>query len=389
MPKWRLLALLATLVLCTLLVASCSDDDNDTVTPPGDTTAPLVSGTWPEDDATDIGPGAGISVIFNEDMDPTSAAGNVTLSNSNITGLTWETERILVIAHSDFVGEGVEVTVTLGTGLKDAAGNGLAAPFSWSFYTTSSVVTLLDFEPEEGAVDVPRQPMIRLLFSEGMNTSTLYGAISVTDQLIMKRALFTYDLEQGDGDWYYMTFPDPLPADTQLWVTISTSAQAWDGTNLSQGYLFSFHTTTDADTEPPQLISIVPPNGLIDPNTSNIVFTFDEPIDPTSFREKGICAELQLLIMFEMIGEPTWNDDFTQMTIVLPTPLAAGLPLEIVFDEFADLAGNVQQTDTTYRVTVSGTPDFFPVEDEATYGMAFVSQGGNLGMPPSWDGDYE
>lgn len=134
----RNLTVLLLLALLALL-ASCSSDD--TTTPAEDTTAPVVVQVDPAQAETNVAVGEDVTVAFNEDMAAGSAAGNVTLSHGAITDQTWLDDKTLEIEHSDWP-EGTEVTVTVGTGLTDVAGNALAQAFAWSFWTFTNDVIL-------------------------------------------------------------------------------------------------------------------------------------------------------------------------------------------------------------------------------------------------------
>ncbi|MBU1495108.1 MAG: Ig-like domain-containing protein, partial [Actinobacteria bacterium] len=175
MKHWRILTLFALLPLLAML-ASCSSDD--TTTPDEDTDAPVVVQVDPNQDETDVAVGEDVTIVFNEDMDPATADGNVTLSHGTITDLDWLDDKTLEVAHGDWP-EGTEVTVTVGTGLADVAGNALAQAFAWSFWTWTNDVILQNTLPENGATGVPINTQVWLGFSRAMNGATLPGAITV------------------------------------------------------------------------------------------------------------------------------------------------------------------------------------------------------------------
>ncbi len=69
-------------------------------------------------------------------------------------------------------------------------------------------------------------------------------------------------------------------------------------------------------------------------------------------------------MLFDTLGiDAVWSNGGTQLTVPLPSPLPAGLPIVVVFDSFVDLAGNVQTGGIDYRVDVAGTPDPWPFVD--------------------------
>ena len=81
---------------------------------------------FPEDGALMVTSPDAVMIEFDEAMDPDSAAGQVTLSTGTLGALDWISETSLMVAYSG-IPQATRFTVTLGAGLKDVAGNGLAA----------------------------------------------------------------------------------------------------------------------------------------------------------------------------------------------------------------------------------------------------------------------
>jgi hypothetical protein len=112
-----------------------------------DTTPPTVSSTLPVDDATGVAKASGITVDFvmSEDMDD----GTIIKANTNLinldTGVPMTDYTVSYVAASKTVRLTTSATLTgtnqyaaiLGTGVKDVAGNALAAPKVVTFTTAS------------------------------------------------------------------------------------------------------------------------------------------------------------------------------------------------------------------------------------------------------------
>ena len=108
-------------------------------TGPADTTSPTVTQTIPANNDTKVSIWPQFHVIFSEEMDEN------TLTNTNITLYDNTAGRNVPIdifrADNDYVTfgprsnlvNGHNYTVTIGSGVKDLAGNGLSNPYSWSF----------------------------------------------------------------------------------------------------------------------------------------------------------------------------------------------------------------------------------------------------------------
>ena len=249
----RKILTLALPVLALLFLASCGGDDP--TEPAGDTTAPLVVGVTPQQGQVDVSLDQQLTISFNEDMDPASAAGHVTLSDGTVSSAAWTDARHLVVEHSAWP-EGVEVGATVAVGLTDAAGNGLAHAFTWTFWSWTDEVLLQATTPHQGATDVPINSQIWVRFSEPMNGATLTGAIEVHSA---DKALLPYALNgsANDTEWT-LTMTDDLPASTEITVTVSTAAESATGDPLAAAASFSFTTGSGADLTPPHLISMDP-----------------------------------------------------------------------------------------------------------------------------------
>ena len=234
----------AIAVTCLLLVVGCGDDDDSDPTGSGeDTTAPRIASVTPIADDTAVAPNTDVVVVFDEDMDPASAAGHVVLSSGAVTGTTWDDARTLRIEHTPWE-PGVRVEVTLTTGLADAAGNGLAVDHTFGFWTATDDGLLLLATPRNGATGVPVNTTVTLLFNRTMDLDALTPATTVDD-----------------------------------------------GTDSKAPAAFAYRRG-----------SVEPANGTaVDPATSTIVFTFSEPIDVTRFEPSTIAG--QLLLMLESIDD--------------------------------------------------------------------------------------
>jgi 3D (Asp-Asp-Asp) domain-containing protein len=289
------LSLLSLLAL--FLLVSCGGDDDGPADPGGDTTAPTVVSVRPDQDTTGVGPDDEIIVVFDEDMDETSAMGAVSLSPGTVTFSSWTDARTLVVTHSNW-SEGMNVSVMLGVAIKDLAGNGLAAPYVWDFWTASTVPSLLRTIPLDGATSVSTGITVELLFSEAMNLTSLSAATTVETGMLRAAAL-PFTMTEGEGDWVNLVFDSPLPLATPIKITISTDATTASGTNLPAPEDFSFVTTADVDDTPPNLISIVPADGsVIPPGTSSIVFTFDEAIHQDLFVPSMLSGQIDVYLNY-------------------------------------------------------------------------------------------
>jgi methionine-rich copper-binding protein CopC len=362
------------LLVAMLALVSCSEDD--ATSPAEDTTAPLVVGVTPQQNQTNVALDESITVTFSEDMAPGSAAGQVTLSHGTVSGTDWTDARHLVVEHSAWP-QGTEVTVTVGAGVTDVAGNGLAQAFAWSFWTWTDQVLLLATNPAQGATDVPINSQIWLQFSEPMNGTTLPDAITVTSA---DKAVLPYTLGGGNDDTEWtLTMDDNLPATTAITVTVTTAAQSAGGDPLAAAATVSFTTGSGADLTPPHLVAIEPASGTaVATDVATIRLTFDEPILDTSLQPSLLSGQF-MFALADRDNPGVWTENQTVFTLGLSTPLVPGAIFRVEFDSFADVHGNVNHDGFVWQVTVAGTAQHYPVRDGwlQVYAGAFEETGDN------------
>ncbi len=282
MNPLKVLLWATTACILTLVIASCGGSDGPTGVG-SDTTAPVVLSVNPSQDDTGVAPAAAIEITFNEAMTATTDSSVILLSDGSATSLSWSSPTQLVVQHSPWPA-GTHVSVTLGTALTDLAGNGLAAPYLWDFWTQTASPQVLESTVAEGATNVGRNTAIGFLFSEEMNLFSLDSATTLTNNGVVPKAGLGFQWVSGEGTWVNLVFSPALDANTSYTLDIAATAQTNSGTPLGTAFQLNFVTGTETDTTPPTLVSIVPANGsVISPTTTTIVMTFDEAIDPNAF----------------------------------------------------------------------------------------------------------
>jgi hypothetical protein len=109
-----------------------------------DIIAPTISSTDPLTNETDIALNKIITISFNEALDPSSVNSTTfTLKHgtTSVKGLVTNSGRIATFKTSDILSANTSYTVTVTTGVKDLAGNSIAAGSSVNF-TTGSISRL-------------------------------------------------------------------------------------------------------------------------------------------------------------------------------------------------------------------------------------------------------
>ena len=99
-----------------------------------DTTRPTIIGTLPAQNASSVSPNSMIIVTFSEPVDSASVTNAAFSLSGGATGTISVSGASAQLVPYPALPANTTVTVTI-TGVKDVAGNAMAAPYSWSFTT--------------------------------------------------------------------------------------------------------------------------------------------------------------------------------------------------------------------------------------------------------------
>ncbi len=361
--KWLFLLMITASVGMLLPACGSDDDPTDPGGGNGDSTAPKVTAISPGDGQMEVPTSGMVTITFNEAMNPDTAQGQITLSDGAILMLTWQDAMNLVAEYQAWP-QATNVTVTVGTGLTDVAGNKLEAQVSVSYWTFAETLTVMEFAPGDGAEGVNRAASINLLFSEPMDVASLETGITISDNT---KALHPFTVEVVDGYRYILDPIDPLASMELTTVTLSTDVRTQGGDNLAGPVSFSFTTSDVIDETPPTIESMDPPSGSTMPTDQDVVtIVFSEPMDTENFSPTMMNGQFAWLIS-QALGDIQWNPEGTVLTVPLPADLPPGLPMKVVFAGYADANGVVQPEETVWTSTVAGTAEPFPVSDGYRY----------------------
>jgi hypothetical protein len=156
----------------------------------GDTTAPTVTAVTPDNSATGVAVNTNVTGTFSEAMDAATINGtNVTLKNAAgaavSAGVAYDaTSRTVTLNPNADLAASTTYTASIGTGVKDASGNALAAAKTWSFTTaatagggttqTITVEALEDSYVSSGAVSTDYGSATALGVDSGTPTEVSY-----------------------------------------------------------------------------------------------------------------------------------------------------------------------------------------------------------------------
>lgn len=149
----------------------------------GDLTAPTVTGTIHANGATGVPTNTRVGATFSEALDPASV--NATSfgfmqGTTVVAGTVSSSGANAVFTPTAALAANTTYTATLGTGVKDLAGNALASPYVWSWTTaatadtTAPTVSLV--YPTDNATQVATNSAPSATFSEAMDAASINAA---------------------------------------------------------------------------------------------------------------------------------------------------------------------------------------------------------------------
>lgn len=218
-----------------------------------DTTPPTVTGTINAAGATNVAINTKIGATFSEGMDPvTITSTNFTLkgtvSGVAVAGTLSYSGVNAVFTPASNLAPSTGYTVTIkggGDGVKDLAGNALAADFvrSWTTAATADVVqpAVVSTLPVNIATDVAINSTVNSIFSEAMDPLTITSA---TVKLAGPAATAVSGTVSYDADGKIATFKptSSLAASTLYTATITTGVKDLAGNALAANKVWSFTT---------------------------------------------------------------------------------------------------------------------------------------------------
>jgi len=244
-----------------------------------DTTPPTVSATSPVNAATSVALNTSVSATFSEAMTNatlTSASfrlattsGDVAVSGTvNVSGNTETFTPSANLAGS------TQYTATITTAAEDAAGNALAAAFTWSF-TTAAVPdttppTVSATSPVNAATGVALDTSVSATFTEAMTNATLTSAsfrLATTSGGVAVGG--TVDVS---GNTATFTPSANLAGSTQYTATITTAAEDAAGNALAASFNWNFTTTTPPPPVPTVSLA-ANPTSITSDGTSTLIWS--------------------------------------------------------------------------------------------------------------------
>ena len=247
----------------------------------GDSTPPQVVDHWPVDGQSGVEPDVAVRLFFNEPLDATTVNGS-TISLSNRTAsVAYDGTLNAAVVTPDTPYEHLdEVTVTIGTGVADLAGNPLAAEYSFGFIITPDVTppAVIGRDPAPDATGVAWDVTPTISFSEPLDPMTVStSSVLLRSGSTVLPASVTYD----DTTRTVTVTPAGLLRDLATHqITVASSVTDVAGNSAVE---LSWWFTTVVETDPPIVVATMPEGGAVGvPVSQDITMTFDDDLDPAT-----------------------------------------------------------------------------------------------------------
>ncbi|MBI5018195.1 MAG: Ig-like domain-containing protein [Deltaproteobacteria bacterium] len=322
-----------------------------------DTTPPSVASTVPASEATDVAVNAAIAVTFSESVDEASLAANFIVEGPGgpVAGRITVSGSTATFTPSSPLDFSTAYTVTLGEGVKDLAGNPLAAPVSWSFTTgkapDTTPPTMVSTVPANDAPSVPASTAVSITFSEPVDPATVTAA---TFTLSGPGGLVNGTVTVSGATATFT--PGALVYGASYEATVTTAVRDLAGNPLAAPITWTFAIEPPPDTTPPAVISTAPPEGASDvPVGTAVSVTFSEAVEAASLASSFTLAGPGA----QVAGTVTVTG--ATATLTPAASLGFGTAYTATVGTGArDLAGNALAAAVSWTFTTASAPDTTP-----------------------------
>jgi hypothetical protein len=337
-----------------------------------DTTAPAVTAFSPADGASGVSQTTTVTATFNEALSASTVNGTTfTLTGPGsfpvAASVAYDaaTKTAVLTPSSSLAGGTIHTATVVGgsAGVKDVAGNALAANFTFSFTTAgvgdTTPPTVTNFSPPSGGANVSTTTVVTATFSEPMNGSTITGTTFTlrNPSNVAVPASVTYNT----GTRIATLTPTSALAGTTTYTAIvsggSSGVKDLAGNALANDATWSFTTAAAGDTTPPTVTNFTPSNGATGVSTATTVTaTFSEAMNAGTINTNTVTLTGP---NNTAIAASVAYDSATRVATLTPSnPLdGATSYLAIVLggtNGVADVAGNRLASTVTWSFTTAG-----------------------------------
>jgi len=232
---------------------------------PFDSVAPAVVSSAPADGAIDVAIDASLKIAFTEPVDPVTVNGTtvkIRAGDTEMAGSVCCAHDTITFTPATNWGFATTYTVTISggtSGVKDLAGNFLAADHTWTFSTgqapDTSPPAVTAMNPFNGATGVSVNAIITVSFSEVVTNVTSETFQLAAGGIAISGAVTT------SGSTAIFTPSAPLASNTTYTAAVTTEVTDQTGNSLAAAHTWTFSTGQASDAIPPRLTAMNPING--------------------------------------------------------------------------------------------------------------------------------
>jgi hypothetical protein len=343
-------------IICVFqIMAGCSssgpDPDQDL---PADPTAPTVISTVPIGSTSDAAPNVTINATFSTSMDPATiipANFTVAAGPNPVTGtVTYDaTNKTAIFTPGSNLSYSTLYTATVGTGVKDLAGNPLAANKVWTFTTEgvpdTTAPTVTGNFPADMATEVATSTALTAVFSEALSPASIASPASTFSLKETVGAVPVAGSTSLDGPTATFTPGSALVTGTGYTARISTAAEDLFGNPLAAEYTWTF---TTAGLRPVMMKSagdyvVLAMTGVTVGATATIHGDIGINAPESSF--VGFAQVLDGSGTFSRAASATITGKLFALNYADPTPANIAVAIEDMTAAYADAAGREGGTD--------------------------------------------
>lgn len=329
-----------------------------------DNERPLLVGTNPSDADTGVPVNTLIVLDFDEPLsivnvlqgiivttDSTTVSGSIALSDGN---------RRVTFTSTDALLADTEYSVIITTDVTDLVGNPLDNPGSFSFITgeTGDITRprVISVDPANNSTGVPTNVVVQVEFDERINPVTVNDSTFFIERLTGFTRVSGTVTVAPDRLSAAFTPTEPLSPSTDYRVrTLSTITDVAGQQLASTSVPSNFTTASTADTTPPEVALISPPDGTVDvPVNTHVVAQFNEPVSLLSVDSNSIV----ITNAGPVPGTVSLSSNRTAATFTPDESLSTGTDYSVDISGVTDLAGNTNVPfSSSFTTSVSDAED--------------------------------
>ncbi|TAK60985.1 Ig-like domain-containing protein, partial [Methylobacter sp.] len=313
-----------------------------------DVTPPTVALTAPANEALDIPENNPIVISLSEPLKAKSInASSIVVYQGLLEGAPVVPGKIrlssdglqLIFTANDILADFTEYKIVI-DGVRDRAGNPIAAPYSFHYKTGNTVdttpPTVTDIDPSANSTNVPVNAVIGVRFSEPVNADTVNEqSVLVYDDVT---GLLVPGVVNLSGDAQSLTFVpnSAFAVGRQHHIYMTNAIKDLFGNPLSYAYYY-FTTSFDKDATGPRIVGFsVAADQVSVPTNVQLQVRFDEAVSGLSLGGVELRKGAEVIAVTREL-----SGDHKTLTLKLAQPLLANTAYTLHVEGIEDLSGNV------------------------------------------------